>query len=181
MCIRDSAWYAEYVSYLAGKGIVNGKTADTFAPDAQITRAEFIKIIAGVAGADVSGKSSSRFSDVASDAWYVPYVAWGVENGIINGTSETTFHPNGNISRQDMATMIKRYTDFAKFTLPTDTAAVNFTDSAQISSYAADAVKAMQQAGIINGKGGNTFVPKDNATRAEACKMLTVLMKMMEA
>ena len=89
MCIRDSAWYAEYVSYLAGKGIVNGKTADTFAPDAQITRAEFIKIIAGVAGADVSGKSSSRFSDVASDAWYVPYVAWGVENGIINGTSET--------------------------------------------------------------------------------------------
>ena len=175
------AWYAEYVSYLAGKGIVNGKTADTFAPDAQITRAEFIKIIAGVAGADVSGKSSSRFSDVASDAWYVPYVAWGVENGIINGTSETTFHPNGNISRQDMATMIKRYTDFARFTLPTDTAAVNFTDSAQISSYAADAVKAMQQAGIINGKGGNTFAPKDNATRAEACKMLTVLMKMMEA
>ena len=175
------AWYAEYVSYLAGKGIVNGKTADTFAPDAQITRAEFIKIIAGVAGADVSGKSSSRFSDVASDAWYAPYVAWGVENGIINGTSETTFHPNGNISRQDMATMIKRYTDFARFTLPTDTAAVNFTDSAQISSYAADAVKAMQQAGIINGKGGNTFAPKDNATRAEACKMLTVLMKMMEA
>ena len=179
--VPSDAWYAEYVSYLAGKGIVNGKTADTFAPDAQITRAEFIKIIAGVAGADVSGKSSSRFSDVASDAWYVPYVAWGVENGIINGTSETTFHPNGNISRQDMATMIKRYTDFAKFTLPTDTAAVNFTDSAQISSYAADAVKAMQQAGIINGKGGNTFVPKDNATRAEACKMLTVLMKMMEA
>ena len=179
--VAADAWYAEYVSYLAGKGIVNGKTADTFAPDAQITRAEFIKIIAGVAGADVSGKSSSRFSDVASDAWYVPYVAWGVENGIINGTSETTFHPNGNISRQDMATMIKRYTDFAKFTLPTDAAAVNFTDSAQISSYAADAVKAMQQAGIINGKGGNTFVPKDNATRAEACKMLTVLMKMMEA
>lgn len=179
--VAADAWYAEYVSYLAGKGIVNGKTADTFAPDAQITRAEFIKIIAGVAGADVSGKSSSRFSDVASDAWYAPYVAWGVENGIINGTSETTFHPNGNISRQDMATMIKRYTDFAKFTLPTDLAAVNFTDSAQISSYAADAVKAMQQAGIINGKGGNTFAPKDNATRAEACKMLTVLMKMMEA
>ena len=179
--VAADAWYAEYVSYLAGKGIVNGKTADTFAPDAQITRAEFIKIIAGVAGADVSGKSSSRFSDVASDAWYAPYVAWGVENGIINGTSETTFHPNGNISRQDMATMIKRYTDFAKFTLPADTAAVNFTDSAQISSYAADAVKAMQQAGIINGKGGNTFAPKDNATRAEACKMLTVLMKMMEA
>lgn len=179
--VAADAWYAEYVSYLAGKGIVNGKTADTFAPDAQITRAEFIKIIAGVAGADVSGKSSSRFSDVASDAWYAPYVAWGVENGIINGTSETTFHPNGNISRQDMATMIKRYTDFAKFTLPADTKAVNFTDSAQISSYAADAVKAMQQAGIINGKGGNTFAPKDNATRAEACKMLTVLMKMMEA
>ena len=80
-----------------------------------------------------------------------------------------------------MATIIKRYTDFAKFTLPTDTAAADFSDSAQISSYAADAVKAMRQANIINGKGDNTFAPKDNATRAEACKMLTVLMKMMEA
>lgn len=179
--VPSDAWYAEYVSYLAGKGIVNGKAENTFAPDAQITRAEFVKIIAGVAGADVSGSAASGFSDVASDAWYAPYVAWGVKNGIINGTSATTFNPNGNITREDMATIIKRYTDFAKFTLPTDTAAADFSDSAQISSYAADAVKAMQQANIINGKGDNTFAPKDNATRAEACKMLTVLMKMMEA
>ena len=179
--VPSDAWYAEYVSYLAGKGIVNGKTENTFAPDAQITRAEFVKIIAGVAGADVSGSAASGFSDVASDAWYAPYVAWGVKNGIINGTSATTFNPNGNITREDMATIIKRYTDFAKFTLPTDTAAADFSDSAQISSYAADAVKAMRQANIINGKGDNTFAPKDNATRAEACKMLTVLMKMMEA
>lgn len=179
--VPSDAWYAEYVSYLAGKGIVNGKTENTFAPDAQITRAEFVKIIAGVAGADISGSAASGFSDVASDAWYAPYVAWGVKNGIINGTSATTFNPNGNITREDMATIIKRYTDFAKFTLPTDTAAADFSDSAQISSYAADAVKAMQQANIINGKGDNTFAPKDNATRAEACKMLTVLMKMMEA
>ena len=177
--VSANSWYAEYVNYLAERGIVNGKTATTFEPNAQITRAEFIKIIAEVAGADLTGQTSAKFSDVASGAWYAPYVAWGVENGLINGISDTQFDPNGNITRQDMATLISRYAGFAEFELPQTEESVTFTDASDIASYAKEAVSQMQKAGIINGRGDNTFAPKDNATRAEACKMLTILMQQM--
>ena len=164
--VAADSWYAEYVTYLADKGIVNGKTETTFEPNSNITRAEFIKIIAGVAGADVSGASSSKFSDVAAGSWYAPYVAWGVENGLINGVSDTYFDPNGRITRQDMATLISRYADFAKFELPQTVTPVEFADGADIASYAKDAVAEMQKAGIINGKDANRFAPEENATRA---------------
>ena len=156
--VAADSWYAEYVTYLADKGIVNGKTETTFEPNSNITRAEFIKIIAGVAGADVSGASSSKFSDVTAGSWYAPYVAWGVENGLINGVSDTSF---------------------AKFELPQTVTPVEFADGADIASYAKDAVAEMQKAGIINGKDANRFAPEENATRAEACKMLTILMQQM--
>ena len=116
---------------------------------------------------------------MASGAWYAPYVAWGVENGLINGISDTQFDPNGNITRQDMATLISRYAGFAEFELPQTEESVTFTDASDIASYAKEAVSQMQKAGIINGRGDNTFAPKDNATRAEACKMLTILMQQM--
>ena len=177
--VSADSWYAEYVTYLAERGIVNGKTETTFEPNSQITRAEFIKIIAEVAGADVTGQTSSKFSDVASGAWYAPYVAWGVENGLINGVSDTQFDPNGNITRQDMATLISRYAEFAEFEIPQTEEPVTFSDASDIASYAQDAVTQMQRAGIINGRGDNTFAPQDNATRAEACKMLTILMQQM--
>lgn len=177
--VPANSWYAEYVTYLAERGIVNGKTATTFEPDSRITRAEFIKIIAEVAGADVTGQTSSKFSDVASGSWYAPYVAWGVENGLINGVSDTQFDPNGNITRQDMATLISRYAGFAEFELPQTEEPAAFSDASDIASYAQDAVSQMQRAGIINGRGDNTFAPQDNATRAEACKMLTILMQQM--
>ncbi len=177
--VASGSWYEEAVNYLADKGIVNGKTATTFEPNAQITRAEFVKILAGAAEADVSGLSTAKFSDVDSGSWYAPCIAWGVENGIINGVSDTQFQPNGCITRQDMAAMIKRYTDSAGFSLPENTAAVTFADDASIASYAKEAVSGMQKAGMINGKGENTFAPKDNATRAEASKILMILMEQM--
>lgn len=174
--VPSDAWYTEYVSALAAAGIVNGKTETEFAPDDAITRAEFVKIIAGIAGAEAASSDSS-FSDVSADAWYAPYVAWASENGIVTG-SDGKFSPNSQITRQDMAVMIMRYVNQVsggELDLVNEPAA--FADEDQISSYASEAVSVMQQAGIINGKGGNYFAPKDSATRAEACKMLYMVME----
>lgn len=174
--VPSDAWYTEYVSALAAAGIVNGKTETEFAPDDAITRAEFVKIIAGIAGAEPTSSDSS-FSDVSADAWYAPYVAWASENGIVTG-SDGKFSPNSQITRQDMAVMIMRYVNQVsggELDLVNEPAA--FADEDQISSYASEAVSVMQQAGIINGKGGNYFAPKDSATRAEACKMLYMVME----
>ena len=100
--VPSDAWYAEYVTYLTEKSIVSGKTANTFAPNDFVTRAEFVKIIAGVAGADVTSAAGSSFSDVDAGAWYAPYVAWAAENGIVTGSGDK-FNPNSRITRQDMA------------------------------------------------------------------------------
>lgn len=175
--VPSDAWYAEYVTYLTEKSIVSGKTANTFAPNDFVTRAEFVKIIAGVAGADVASAAGSSFSDVDAGAWYAPYVAWAAENGIVTGSGDK-FNPNSRITRQDMAVIIDRYVEkLAPKKLENVNDKVDFADNSSISSYAADAVASMQQAGIISGKGANNFAPKDNATRAEACKMLAMVMQ----
>lgn len=175
--VPSDAWYAEYVTYLAEKSIVSGKTENTFAPNDFVTRAEFVKIIAGVAGADVTSAAGSSFSDVDAGAWYAPYVAWAAENGIVTGSGDK-FNPNSRITRQDMAVIIDRYVEkLAPKKLENVNDKVDFADNSSISSYAADAVASMQQAGIISGKGANNFAPKDNATRAEACKMLAMVMQ----
>ncbi len=172
-----SGWAKEYIDYLSDKGIVNGKTATEFAPNDSITRAEFVKIIAGIAGADVSKASNASFSDVASDAWYAPYVLWAADNGVVTG-SDGRFDPSSKITRQDMAVIIARYIDkLSEKKLDTVDERVIFADEASISSYASEAVSVMQQAGIINGKGENSFAPKEHATRAEACKMLALVMQ----
>ncbi|ATW25590.1 S-layer homology domain-containing protein [Candidatus Formimonas warabiya] len=173
-------WAAESIDYLVEKGIINGKTATTFAPDDNITRAEFVKILAGIAGIDTTKYSTSSFGDVAANAWFASYVAWAGEAGVSQG-ADGKFNPNAPITRQEMAAMIARFVeDVAGATLPSVNEAVTFADNGRIAGYAADAVAMMQKAGIINGKGSNQFAPLDNATRAEAAKMLASLMKILE-
>ena len=62
------------MDYLSEKGIINGRTESLFAPEAPVTRAEFVKLIAGIDGADVTKYSTSTFDDVKAGAWYAPYV-----------------------------------------------------------------------------------------------------------
>ena len=174
-----SGWYADSVSYLAARGIINGKSSSSFAPQANITRAEFVQILAGMSGADLNSFSKTSFSDVKTGDWYAEAVEWAYESGIASGYNGN-FAPNTCITRQDMAVMLTRYADkVAKFTLPTEKTAVTFSDTARIASYAASAVTAMQQAGVISGKGNNLFDPTANATRAESAKMVTVLLQSM--
>lgn len=176
--VASDAWYAEYVMKLAEKNIVSGKSENIFAPEDFVTRAEFVKIIAGVAGTDVGSMAASgiSFSDVASDAWYAPYVTWAAQNGIVMGSGDK-FSPDSKITREDMAVIIDRYVEkLASRQLEKVNEPKDFTDSSEISDYAAEAVSVMQQAGILSGKGADNFAPKDNATRAEACKMIAMVM-----
>ncbi|WP_341281245.1 S-layer homology domain-containing protein [Paenibacillus sp. FSL H8-0537] len=171
----NSHWGASFISYLAARDMIEGSGGNQFAPNKNITRAEFAKILADIAGADVSGNTTSAFGDVKAGDWYLPYVAWAAEHAIVQGTSSSTFKPNEPISREEMAVMLKRFTDQAGFTLPKSASGVAFADQSSISSWATDAIVSLQQAEIISGKGGNAFDPKGGATRAEAAKMLAVL------
>lgn len=174
--VSPDRWSYDYINELYQLGIVNGMTATTFAPAANVTRAQFVKLIAGLANADIGTDTNSGFRDVPANAWYAPYVTWAVKNGVVNGVSPTEFDPDANITREDMSVMLYRYTQSAGIQLSTAYDAVAFTDQASISGYAREAVTALQQAGVLggyaNGNGTYSFHPKDYATREEACKVL---------
>lgn len=172
--INDVKWAQKAIVTMNSVGIVNGKTETLFAPNDNITRAEFVKILIGTLKyaekIDTDGASCS-FTDVADDAWYYDAVAAAVANGIVTGVTDTEFAPDAQITRQDMAVMLNRAAKAANLTLGNGAELV-FTDSSVVSDYAADAVKAMSKAGIINGFDDGTFAPKNNATRAQAVVMI---------
>lgn len=177
--IAADHWAYEYVEKLSKAGVVNGTGNQKFEPDADVTRAAFVKMLAVTIGAQVSA-TPSKFVDVEYSAWYNPYVAWGVENGIINGYSDTEFGPEDSITREQMAAMVLRFAEKFNVTLPANTAKAAFADDAAISAYAYDAVYAMQTAGLINGDENNAFKPAANATRAETAKVVSLVYDMVK-
>ncbi len=177
--IPGSAWYAPYISDLKERGLINGKSATIFDPDGKITRAEFAKILALSSGEDMGDYDhASQFTDVG-DKWYRPYINWAYENGVVTGKGSGLFMPSDNITREEMAVMMARYANSISFNLPETSPLIVFADDGKIASWAKEAVQAMQQAGIITGKGNNNFDPKGNATRAEASKIVSVFLNLL--
>ena len=152
-------------------GIINGY-GDTFLPENNITRAEFIKILCMSFGASASGES--EFEDVNANDWYAPYINAAYKMGIAQG-SNGKFNPNVQITRQDAATLAVRFAEahgmrFAE-------SASTFSDSASIDAYARGAITKLVNSQIINGYTDNTFRPKNSATRAEAAKIIYQLLE----
>jgi|GEM_PF-1578440 len=175
-------WADSNITYLAAREVIKGMAESTFEPDANITRAQFIQILANMSGADLSKYEDSKFNDVNRKAWFSKSAAWAADTGLAIGYSNsdgtTSFNPNDNITRQDMAVILSRYMlKIKKQKLSEVNKEMSFTDRNQIDSYAEAAIKELQRSGIINGKTSETFVPKGNATRAECSKMISVLMQ----
>ena len=167
-------WSYPYIKQLYDAGVVSGTSATTFEPTANVTRAQFVTMIAGLAGADVSGYASGPFDDVQAGSWYAPYVNWAAASGIVSGTSATTFDPAAEISRQDMAVMLYNYAQQAGVQLE-QTTVTPFTDEGSIAAYALPAVQALHSAGVISGMPDGSFQPQATTTREQACVVLCAL------
>jgi len=174
--VPSTHWAYGYIMTLTRVGIVNGSGNGTFSPDRAVTRAEFVKLIAGLVNGDVDGMTTEQYTDVKSDDWFAPYVAWATANNVTNGTSATEFSPNKPITREQAATVLMRAAKAFGLTLDTTVDAAAFADGNEISSYAKEAVTAMQKAGILSGVGGNRFNPKGTTTRAASAKMIAMLL-----
>ncbi len=174
--VAEGSWYAEFVDYASENKLMNGNADGSFNPNGKLTRAEFVQILANLAGVDTTNREvDTGFDDVESGSWSAPAVKWAVDNKIVNGMSPTEFKPNANIERQQICTMVVRYaTDYAKVELPKTADKIDFADEAEIADYAKDAVVVCQQAEIVNGMGDNKFEPKKDAERSQAAKIITV-------
>ncbi len=114
---------------------------------------------------DLMEMSDKLFSDVDYTAYYAPYILWANKYGIATGTSETTFSPDLPVTREAICILLSRYSTYASVDVPVVNEKATFADDASISDT--DAVYALQQAGVINGRSDGSFSPKDSATRAE--------------
>jgi len=114
-----------------------------------------------------------RFTDVAADAPYCDAVIWAYENGVVNGTTDTTFSPDATITREQITTMFWRYADkVANADMATANDLSGFTDADKLYDYAVDSMKWAVGAGLITGATATTIAPKNTATRAEAAAMI---------
>ena len=165
-------WAADNILFAASRGLLSGTSDTTFSPDTGMTRGMFVTALGRLAGINPDSYKTGKFTDVKTDAYYAPYVNWAAQNGIVEGVTATTFAPDSNINREQMAVIMANYAKKLGYDLPKTLQAVTFADNAQISSWAKNAVRTMQQAGILSGKNGNKFDPKGTATRAEVATVL---------
>ncbi|REE86485.1 S-layer family protein [Paenibacillus taihuensis] len=170
----------DQIVYLTARGILQGTTDSSFGTKANVSRADFVLILARIAGADLTGYTNNEFNDVKANAYYAKAVAWAADKGITSGVSEGMFNPGASLSREQLVAMITRFADVVDYDLPKNVKPVAFADASQISAFAVNAANAVQQAGIINGtttsnQAGVYFAPKKAATREEAAKMLAIL------
>ena len=164
-------WAKDSIENLTELGIVSGKGDGIFAPMDKVTREEFVKMI--VCAYELFDKSAvCSFDDVNKDARYAPYVASAYNSGLVYGVSEEEFGIGRNITREEMAVIAYRAAGYEKMTADN-----LFADDDKISDYAKTAVYTMRSKGIMSGKGDNRFAPKDFATRAEAAKMLDLMLQ----
>lgn len=179
--VPDAAWFCREVDYVSEKGFMTGTEEGKFSPRENLSRAMFVTILHRLAGSPEAAQESA-FLDVPADSYYKEALDWAFESGIVLGTSETTFSPSRDITRQEIACMIARYVEGIGAELRSDFGAfVSFGDEASVSAYAKDAVKLMKTAGVLRGNADGNFYPRSNATRAEAaaiCMRLALKLNM---
>lgn len=163
--VPDSFWAAADIYTLREAGIIDGKTADEFDPEGQVTRAEFTKMIVKMFGVEAKD-TKVEFADCGEDDWFTPFVAAAVEAGYVKGYSDTEFAPDKVISREEACAILGRaYAKAANSEL-------SFTDKDSIDEYAQPYVALLVEMGFINGYEDGTFRAQNQITRAEAAKII---------
>ena len=165
-------WFAEAVNYVTLTDLMNG-TGEGFSPNNNLTRAQMATVLYRMAG-EPEGTIENPFSDVADGQWYTDAVVWAAETGITVGTSENTFNPNDNVTREQMATFLYRFAEYESLDPIEVTGDLSaFPDADEVSEFATEAMTWAVGQKIIAGVDGN-LAPDGTATRAQVA---TVLMR----
>lgn len=171
--IESCPWAKEAIYYLAEKHIINGVGNNLFLPDNNIMREEFCKIIVE-AFAGVIDNANSVFTDVDINQWYAKYINSAYALEIVNGISEKEFGVGLPILRQDLCVMIYNAIKDEGL-LPKADYSERFKDDGSIADYAKEAIYSLKAFGAVNGADGS-FLPENNATRAEASKIVYMVL-----
>ena len=169
--VVSGSWYEEAVNYVTEKGLFNGTSATTFAPNDSTSRAMLATVIHRLAGTPAA--PAVTFKDVAAGKWYTDGIAWSAANGVVNGYSAEQFGPMDNITREQLATMLYRYAVKCGYDVSVGEATniLSYTDAADVSEFAVAAMQWAVGSGVVQGS-GSALSPKAPASRAEVAMML---------
>ncbi len=169
--VPKDRWSYSYVKYATDKGYLKGVGNNMFDPEGTTTRAMVVTVLWRREGSPETAWRSD-FTDVPAGEWYSEAVIWAKDNGVVMGVSATEFDPDGEITREQLATMLFRYADGLHVYVGDRDDLSAFGDRGAISDWAADAVKWAVAVGLIAGVTNSTIEPGSDATREQLATIL---------
>lgn len=169
--VPETMWYYDSVYYVYAHGLMNGTAATLFSPGNPTTRGMLVTILYRMEGSP-QGAGWGPFTDVTPGAYYAQPIAWAAWNGIVNGITSTTFAPDRNVTREQMAAILYRYTAWKGWDVSQQGNLFQFTDWQKVQAYARTPLAWAVASGLIQGKENQRLDPGGPATRAEVATIL---------
>lgn len=173
--VKAGDWFYDAVRFVYDKRLMGGTSDTTFDPEKTMSRAMIVTVLYRMEG-DPEVTAAAVFADVEPDQWYTDAVVWATANGIVGGYSPTEFGPKDRITREQLSAILYRYAQGKGVDVSTGEVPA-FTDGAEASAYAAEAVRWAASAGMLDVKDG-ALRPGAPATRAEVAKALMMYGKL---
>lgn len=169
--VNKDHWAFDFIAELTEMGIIKGKSTDMFDPSGNVTRGQFVSLLARTLKLEAA--QSHPFKDVAGAL--EADIAAAYKAGIAAGMSKDKFDPNASINREQMAAMLVRAYEYKTGKKYDAKSPAKFTDAGKVSNFAKEAVNEVNELGFMVGIGGE-FQPKSKATRAQAAKVVSLLL-----
>lgn len=166
-------WYYSAVLFAVKNGLFNGTSQNTFSPDEPMTRAMLVTVLWRYAGEPEA--EGNLFTDVPFNSWYAEAVAWAAANGVVNGVGAGRFDPEGTVTREQLATILYRYSAGQELDVSARTDLTTFPDGGKVSGYASEALSWAVAQGLVTGvkEGDRIYLdPQGSATRAQVAAIL---------
>ena len=181
--VPADSWFKESVDFVASRGIMGGAgSANTFKPTDLSTRSMVAVILHRLEGEPAAVKASP-FTDLSQD-WYKAAAEWAYETGVVKGSSDTTFNPDGKVTRQELVTMLYRYAKFCGLNVTDRADSSAFEDGSTVASWALESVEWGLGVGLINGRNDGTktlLAPMGNSQKSEMATILSRFITKLEA
>lgn len=172
---REAHWAHTGIDYCVAESLMYGTGNDRFEPDTKMTRAMLACVLYRVAGTPEATERTTPFTDLKAD-WYQDAIAWAYQEGVINGVGKHTFAPDAVVTREQLVTMLYRYAELTSDEGDAQQEAWpeldGYTDAAQVSDWARDAMRWAVANGILNGVSPDRLAPAGGADRAQVAVIL---------
>lgn len=168
--VAAGSWYYDAVKYVFDKGLMAGVSDTSFAPGDVTTRGMVVTILHRMEKEPAAAVSS--FLDRADGQWYTDAIDWAAETGVVSGYDNGHFGANDNVTREQLVTILYRYAGMKNCDVSAHTDLGSYSDAAQVSGYAREAMSWAVASGLVQGTSSATISPRDTATRAQVALIL---------